>query len=164
MTEPESQMKARLTFQKNLTQLFHADFSSLSLCGALLVVANIYMKRQPTWSRNMHSVVHVIFDATRKYGNRGLAVGRKSGRGLHDINSKTDIDLRISVKFGPLGWIGLCFTWFLWDGKGSLYTAMMNWNTYIRGHLVWHRASRSIIPWSNLGRGNKTWLHWQLHD
>ena len=59
------------------------------------------------------TVVHVIFDATRKYGNRGLAVGRKSERGLHDIHSKTDIDLRISVKFGPFGWIGLCFTWFL---------------------------------------------------
>ena len=52
----------------------------------------------------------MIFDATRKYGNRGLAVGRKSERDWHDIHSKADIDLWISVKFGPLGSIGLDYT------------------------------------------------------
>ena len=116
MTEPESQMKARLTFQKKPHATFSCIFFILEpVRGTTSGCKHIHettadMVAQHAFSR---TVVHVIFDATRKYGNRGLAVGRKSGRGLHDINSKTDIDLRISVKFGPLGWIGLCFTWFL---------------------------------------------------
>ena len=46
--------------------------SSLSLSG---VGGREHARNTYTHMGNMHSVVHVIFDATRKYGNRGLAVG-----------------------------------------------------------------------------------------